>query len=111
MSKRNLLEARVCIYPGETTVFPLPNSTLPDSFPYFQERLELFYPSLEMVVDRSPSEYARLAVDKGFVDFGTSTKEGMFYLPKGVVIREPEGTGYGYWAGGVCAGLLHQKTG
>jgi len=88
ISKKNTLVATVYMFPGgfnQYTLDSLNNYALIGKYAYFKNYImKLSQPES----NNEPSTYDKLSRNKGFVDFFPDTRDGMIYLPKGVVVRD-----------------------
>lgn len=86
--KKDKFVARVYMFPGnpnQYTLDSLDDFSLVENYTYFKKYItELNQPQSS---DYEFSTYDKLAKEKGFIDFSPDTRDGMIYLPKGLIVR------------------------
>ncbi len=87
--KKDRLVSNVCMFPDnpkQYTPDSLDNCAAVSRYAYFKNYVMTKSSQLQSSDYRS-STYDKLAKEKGFIDFFSDTRDGMIYLPKGVVVR------------------------
>lgn len=86
--KKDKLAVRICMFPDDSNQYTL---DLLDDFPlkysYFKNYIITNINQSQFSGYRS-STHDELAKEKGFVDFSVDTRDGMIYLPKGIIVRD-----------------------
>lgn len=86
--KKDKLAVRICMFPDDSNQYTL------DSLDDFPLKYSYFKNYITTNIDQSGSSsyksstYDNLAKEKGFVDFSVDTRDGMIYLPKGIIVRD-----------------------